>query len=63
MGDYKFYEMSLRCTQMVSQIISPLLRTDNFLYIIQQALAFFFVSLLPLFAMVNLTPQEHYCSH
>lgn len=40
---------------MESQIISPLLRTDSILYIIQQALAYFFVSLLLLLPMVNLT--------
>lgn len=63
MGDFKFYEMPFCCALMVSEIISPLLRTDHFLYIIQQALFFFVVFLLPLFAMVNLTPQDHQCSH
>lgn len=41
MGDFKFYEMPFCCALMVSEIISPLLRTDHFLYIIQQALFFF----------------------
>lgn len=46
MTDEKFYEMSLGCTLIVTQNISPLLRSGKFfLHIIQKVVAFFKVFL------------------